>query len=759
MRSRQRWCGVLAVLWIVAVSFIFLLPALRRGPELGTTDLLAGGGLTATQGAAAYNPMAADQIRAFQPWASLSWSQVHAGEMPLWNPHSGLGLPLLHNFQSAALSVPMIIGYLTPHRYVYTTAIVTTMLIAGLGALWFCRRLGLRLLPSTFAATSFMLSGSFSGWLGWPMAGTACWLGWALGCVIMLIDAPRRIEYAGGLAIVLASMAYAGHPETLLICYLCIAVFAIAALARQAMRQRDRRCALTSTIALCLSGVAALGLAAPLLLPGLEVVGRATRGVSTGFTLPASASANVLLAGYHGYPTRGSNYFGPSNYFETAAYVGLVALVLVCVALVHSWRKPSVLGLSVVAVLCAVLAYSANIFHLLDHVPLLKTIQWTRALIVFDFALAILAGFGLQAVLDRSDGRATRRAWWVSTLALSSVVGIAWLHHARASLDSRDAEIRATSLKWAAAQLGVLVVVGIALSITSQRRSSSSSALSPRSTRTGAAALLAVETVFLLTAAPSLWASSSDSFPVTPAVARLKEVVGNDRVGFARCETIVDVPSLGILAGTNAGYRVSEVSAFDPILPKSYFRSYYDALGEPSAVHGRGGFCPSLTTAELARHFGVSYVLAASGSPPPSGMVFEETIGGEDLYFVPAAGIVTVQPDTMPASSPDATVATLSGDVNDPASLRTVVDVTTPSTMYFRVTNYDGWTATIDGRGLPLDSWAEAMLSASVPPGHHVIEMRYRPPMWTVGLLLAGASAVAVGVALLSPLWRSHRAP
>src|SRR5262245_40158890 len=157
-RARQRWCGVLAVLWIVAVSLMFLLPALRRGPELGTTDLLGGGGLTATTTEQAYNPLAADQIRAFQPWASLSWSQVHDGNLPLWNPHAGLGLPLLHNFQSAAFSVPMIIGYLAPQRYVYTTAVFSTMVIGGLGVLWLGRRIGLRLLPSTFAATAFMLS-------------------------------------------------------------------------------------------------------------------------------------------------------------------------------------------------------------------------------------------------------------------------------------------------------------------------------------------------------------------------------------------------------------------------------------------------------------------------------------------------------------------------------------------------------------------------------------------------------------------------
>src|ERR1700748_127356 len=101
-----------------------------------------------------------------------------------------------------------------PPRNGAAAVVITTMIIGGLGALWFSRRLGLRLLPSTFAATAFMLSGSFSGWVAWPMAGTTAWLGWALGCVITLIRTPTRVDAVVGLAFVLAAMAYAGHPET-----------------------------------------------------------------------------------------------------------------------------------------------------------------------------------------------------------------------------------------------------------------------------------------------------------------------------------------------------------------------------------------------------------------------------------------------------------------------------------------------------------------------------------------------------------------
>jgi hypothetical protein len=758
-RARQRWSSALAVLWVAAVGLIRLLPALVRGPELGTTDLLGGGGLTATAGAqAAYNGLAADQIRAFEPWAWISWSQVHHGVFPLWNPYSGLGLPLLHNFQSAAASLPMLIGYLMPQRYVYTSAVIAMMLIGGLGVLWFCRRLGLRLLPSTFAATAFVLSGSFSGWLGWPMAGTACWLGWALGCVTMLIRAPGRIGYVAGLAVVLAFMAYAGHPETLLINALCIATFAVVMLVHMAIRDGHPRSVLMPVIALSSSGVAAFGLAAPLLLPGVEVVGRSTRGSALAFPLAANASADLLLAGYHGYPIRGSNYFGPTNYYETAAYVGIVTLALVSLALVRCWSKPAVLSLGVVALLCAALSYSVDVLRLVERVPVLQTIQWTRALMVLDFTLAVLAGIGLHVLLDRDDHRATRLAWWGSTVALSLVVALLWFKHSRADMSSMDAGIQGRSFKWAAPQLGVLILVGAVLSLAPRHRGRVAS--TPRRASTIAAALLAVEAAFLLTAAPSLWASTSASFPVTPGVARLKAVVGEARVGFSSCPTVVDVPPLGILAESNGAYEVSEVSAYDPILPTSYFPSYYAALGQASVIAGRGGFCPSLTTGALARHFGVSFVLASSGSVPPTGAIFRETIGDEDLYEVPGAGIITVLPDTMPPDSPDATVATLSGGTNDPASLRTTIDVAEPSIMYVHVTNYDGWRATIDGRDLPLSTWGQTMLKASVPPGRHVVVMHYRPRTFTVGLILAGATASALGVALLLPRWRRRvRAP
>ena len=48
------------------------------------------------------------------PWTTLAWTQVHHGQLPLWNPYSGLGMPLAFNWQSAPFGLPALVGYLFP---------------------------------------------------------------------------------------------------------------------------------------------------------------------------------------------------------------------------------------------------------------------------------------------------------------------------------------------------------------------------------------------------------------------------------------------------------------------------------------------------------------------------------------------------------------------------------------------------------------------------------------------------------------------
>lgn len=735
----------LAVIWLVAAAMAYLAPALLHGTKLGAQDILEVFGLGAIPGTQPHNAVASDQIQEMMPWAALSWVEVHHGHFPLWNPYSGFGMPLFLNFVSASMSLPMLVSYLAPERFVYTIEVVVKLLIAGTGVLWMCRRLGLRHLPSTLAATAFMLSGSLTGWLGWPMSGTMGWLGWAVGAAVLIVRSDRhRILHVAGLAVVLAFVVYAGHPETLVIVIMCTAMVAAGALVDLGIHSGNVRSILRPLAALGAAGFAAVGLAAPLLLPGLQIVGRAARADVTGYPLPPKSSINLLFASYDGLPIRGSQYFGAAGYYESAAYVGVVVLVLAALALLLRRRDHMVISLVAAGLVCVALTYSAPVSRLLDRIPAVKNLQWTRSLTALDFVLCVLAGFGLQVLLDRGRKRPTRAVFAALVAFAALLLGALWLRNATSNMTPVDVHIRSNSFLWPAVDILLLFIAALVLLLPDPPAEAVPRWRTWRPRLAAAGSILfAGEAAFLLTATPHIWSSSHLFFPVTAAEKTLQADVGQARVGFASCPSIIGMPNLGILTEANDVYRVSEASAYDGTVPKSYFTAYYQEIHQPvPADTGFGQFCPSMINASIARHFGVSFVLSQSGAPAPPGMLHAATIDGEDLYSVPGSALMTVQPTGTMADS--ATAEVVPNTSTDPAELRAVIRPIAASTIYLHVTDFPGWKATIDNHPLSLRPWGGTMLAASVPPGLHVIVVRYEPSAFKIGLILALLTAVVL---------------
>ncbi len=81
------------------------------------------------------------------------------------------------------------------------------------------------------------------------------------------------------------------------------------------------------------------------------------------------------------------------------------------------------------------------------------------------------------------------------------------------------------------------------------------------------------------------------------------------------------------------------------------------------------------------------------------------------------------------------------------ASLRIQVECPQPSILVVRETLLPGWRAWVDGQPVPL-LYAEGVLRAVViPPGKHEVLMRYRPPLWEIGLtfsILSGLVALMI---------------
>jgi hypothetical protein len=739
----------------VLVAGVFpLLPALFHGVALGPYDILSTVGLTSIRGASAHNGSQHDLITQFIPWSTLAWNQVHQGHLPLWNPLSGLGVPLAFNWQSAVFSLPTLIGYLMPLRLAFTTGVLVTVLVAGSGAYVFARVLRLGVMASTLVGTIFVLSGPMFSFLGWSDTSVGSWAGWTFAAALLVMRGRRRLLWVCALAITIAMSVYAGHPETTFLVLLALALFVIVLLVQQILRGELWTRVLRTACYIGVAGLTGAVLSAPLLLPGLQVIyqsGRTGTGNYESITIPDHSLLQFVFQGFDGLPTSSSHWFGTVSYEWTAFYVGAIAIALVIVAIGARWSRPEVPAMVTIVVVLGSLYLVPSIDSLVGRLPLLGDVLLSYGTLPMAFALAVLAGIGLDAVI-RGHSEVRVRYWTAAGFGgLAIVLLFLWLF-GRGHLPADEASIRETSFVWptVATILGLLAIAWLDQAI---RRNHGQ--VQMRVARSAAAVLVICETAFLVSSGLPLWTSSSHPFQTTPAVASLQRTVGSALVGLgvSQCiaATFLGSSQPGFLPNANVLFNIHELAIYDTVIPNAYFTSWKSLTGSEGGEAYFNLFCPAVTTITTARTFGVGYVLEPDGSDGPAGSILAGHYGDEDLYRIPGSARATlVRANSHTALPPDeAAGQPVAVHTPDPTTWQMSTNAPAPAVLRLRLTNVPGWHATIDGRSLSLEPYAGVMLQARIPPGRHKIVVQYWPTTFTLGILVAALAVVGMIVALL----------
>lgn len=763
------WVHVFVVAWLVALALAVLAPTLAHGASFGSYDLLSQYGLLRQPGVVLHNLQAGDQSDQLIPWSALAWTQVHHGQLPLWNPYSALGMPLAFSWQSGAFSVPALVGYLFPLRLSFTVEVLMTLVIAGTGAYVLGRVMRLGVLACIFAGTVFELSGPMLGWLGWPVAAMLSWSGWLFAAALLVVSGRHRLRYVSLLALTTAAMIYAGQAEILTIIGLALLVFLVALLVLRAPMFGGegpiRRPVLDLVVAFAVGG--ALG--APLILPGLQIIKGSQRGAPGGDPaeliagnppLPLHNLIHLAFQGFDGLPIAGNHWFGyVEGYSETAAYVGVIALVLAVVGVGLRRRRPEVIAFAAVVVAAAAIAFVPPVVSILYRLPVVGTILWQRALLPLVFGLVVLAAVGMDALVHANNRRAVRY-WAGGGFVITAVALLALWLLGRGHLPPAEASTRATSFIWpvVGATVGLVAVGLLAWAHRCPEKDGRH-----RSSHVGIGVgllLLACETAFLLAAGAPLWTSASTPFAPTRAEVALKSAVGSSVVGFG-APLCFFPPGLGILPNAQLAYGIQELGLYDPLIPSAYFSSW-SALTHQSAGNRRDFlYCPVVTTAAQARLYGVGFVLEPAGTKGPQGSEYDTTIGGEDLYRIPGAAVATLTPTTKGGSTPpvDANGTAVHVTHPNPASWRLVTNTATPQVLRLRLTDVPGWHASIDGRPVPLRRFAGVMLQVDVPSGHHTVELNYWPSTFTLGIAVAACAGAGLLASFAFAWVRGRRSP
>ena len=433
---------------------VTLAPALHHGLSLGPYDILSRSGLTKVPGSTIRNTDSGDQISEMISWSTQAWTQVHHGNVPLWNPLNGLGLPLAFNWQSAVFSLPALVGYLFPLHLAYTVQIVLTLVIAGVGAYVLARVLGLGVIGCATAGTVYELSGSFMGWLGWPHAAVMSWAGWVFAIAILIVRGRHRARHVAELAVLIALAVYAGEPEIFGILAVSVIVFVVTMLVVNRSRNDQPLHAVRALLDLSVAAVAGLALSAPLALPGLQVLARSNRsngalfaGTEVSQALPPHDLVHLFVQGYNGLPLVGSHIFGDAVYTDTAAYIGLIGIALAVLGIARSWRRPETVGFVVVALVTLLIVFAPPLQALFNHIPLVQTIDWHRDLMTLGLCGAVLAGVGMDVLVRTGHEKATQVQFAVLLTGGLLFLALLWLVGA-GGLSQVDATLRRSSFKW-----------------------------------------------------------------------------------------------------------------------------------------------------------------------------------------------------------------------------------------------------------------------------------------------------------------------
>jgi hypothetical protein len=366
------------------------------------------------------------------PWCDDAARRLARGELPLWNPHQFAGAPLFANAECALAFPPNLLRLALPPGAAALPIAFVLVLAAGLFTSLLARRVGLGFWPAALAGIAFSLAPWLHVNLLLPLSSVAALLPMSAWAADVLAESPSR-RAAAGLAGALALQQLGGHPETALHCAGFTTVWFLFR-SWPALRDRARRAAASRGLVLFgLAGVVALLVAGVQLVPFVEYLRESATWRSRSAS-PPNASFPALIGWQlvtlfvpdaFGHPMR-ETFWGKFAWTSLVLYAGIPTIAL---AILGAWRggarRTARFLLAVAAVAGVVALRIPGVVDVVAAIPVLGVANNARLTSIVQFAVALAAGIGLDALLRATpdERRGLRRAAVVVALALVLACG------------------------------------------------------------------------------------------------------------------------------------------------------------------------------------------------------------------------------------------------------------------------------------------------------------------------------------------------
>lgn len=693
------------------------------------------------------------------------------GEIPLWNPYLFCGGPFAADIQTGVFYPVNLAFWLLVPTVTYEALewlVVFHFFLAGLFTyLLLCaistgQQRPVSRLAALLGGVAFMFSDIFVTHVGnLNLIAVAAWL--PLVFLLFhraLVELRFGYAMAGGLVTGIAFLA--GHIQPFLYIVFALGLYLLFHAYLLGRARSDRRRLLRLVAVVGTFGLISFGALAIQLLPSRELADLSIRSeisyaTSAEYSLPPAQLISLLVPDFFGRGPGG--YWGQWLRTETG-YVGIFTLIAAALAL--ALRRERVVyflaGLGALGLLLALGGYTVLQGWLFELVPGFEKVRApARFVLLFDFAVAALAGLGLDALLQPLRRRErVALAQSVRVLGLAALLVLALVVPATLILlelnrDQHERVLgRITGTAEGVVMFALLLLASLAL--VAGRRFGWA--------RRSTIGLLAVALVAfdLISAGHDLEVTINDP----TAGYRQSAVVGFLRqdTSFFRVDTDTNIwelwqPNAAPLHG------IAEVQGARHPMELASFRRYWSELGSRSTVMydllnvkyivGRKDVPLDFSKWQLAFDGDPQFNVYRNVNVLPRAFVVHGSVVEPDLEahlaamrrpgFNPRELVVLQTGQTLSNASAAASAASITSYRNN--ELTVEIETTADGYLVLGDTYHSGWRATVDGREAPVLRANYTFRAVPVGPGKHKVHMYFSPASWEVGRAISGATWLA----------------
>lgn len=339
------------------------------------------------------------------PWYEFEAVSFQHGEFPLWDPHVWGGQPLLAQMQPGAaypLNWPL---FLLPLRNGHVQLLwlnlyfVLTHFLAALFCYWLCRDSGRSVSASVLGGFAFALGG-LVGSIEWPqMLNGAVWIPLVFLFYVRSTRGRRPLASAALAGTFLGFSFLSGHPQIPTFTGLMMAGLWIVEIVR-------RRFAALGSVALF--ALFTVLVSAFQMLPGIEYGMHSIRWVGSTNPVGWGQAVPYVVHQQYSLPPLGVLGFvlaGGAEY----TFMGIAVVTLALLGFAMAYREPVVRALGGVCAGGLLFALGgASVFHGVAYlvIPMVEKARTPAfAVVIVQFALAVLAAYGLDSLRAKAAGR------------------------------------------------------------------------------------------------------------------------------------------------------------------------------------------------------------------------------------------------------------------------------------------------------------------------------------------------------------------